>query len=452
MHPFKIMFNFNKQKDRRSRLLVANVAASFFIKAWSALVQLALVPLTLSCLGVYENGVWLTISSVLLWIDNLDIGLGNGLRNKLAICMAQDDMAKAREMVSSTFAMLIGIIIPVVCILIVVELLGDTYSFFNVDSHRVSNLTTVIMASTIMVGATFIFKFLGNFYMGLQLPAVSNLIGSLGSTLILVGTFVVYLMGSHSMLLIALVNTGAPLIVYLICYPVTFMGKYKALRPSLQFVNFGAAKELFSLGIRFFLLQIPGVVLFFTSNILIARLFTPDMVTSYQIAHRYFALTMTLFTIICVPYWTATTDAYERKDFAWINRANKTLNMIMLFILAIIAVMTVLSGFVYDIWIQGKAFIPFSITLISAIYQFIIIVSMRYSFVLNGIGALHLQLVFTIAASIIYIPLAVFVGKTTHNVNYLLLVMCIVHLPGLIVNYIQYNKIIKGKATGIWIK
>lgn len=445
-------FSFSKQKDGRSRLLAANVAASFLIKGWSALVQLTLVPLTLSCLGVYENGVWLTISSVLLWIDNLDIGLGNGLRNKLAVCMAQGETAKAREMVSSTFAMLIGIIVPTVCVLIVAELLSDTYSFFNVDPARIGNLTTVLVVSTILVGTTFVFKFLGNFYMGLQLPAVNNLMGSLGSTLILLGTFVVYLNGSHSMLLIALINTASPLIVYLICYPITFMGKYKALRPSLKFVSFDAARELFSLGFKFFLLQIPGVILFFTSNILISRLFTPDLVTPYQIAHRYFALTMTLFTIICVPYWTASTDAYARKDFSWIRQANKTMNMIMLLLLSIIVVMTILSGFAYDIWIQGQAYVPFSITLISAIYQFIILLSMRYSFVLNGFGVLHLQLILTITASVIYIPLAVFAGRMTHDINYLLLVMCFVNLPGLIVNYIQYHKIIKGKATGIWMK
>lgn len=436
----------------RTSLIKKNVLASFFIKAWSALVQLMLVPLTLSCLGVYENGVWLTISSVLLWIDNLDIGLGNGLRNNLAVCMAKGDTAKAREMVSSTFAMLIGIIVPVVCVLIVVEMLGDTYSFFNVDRLRVSHLTTVIVVSTLLVGTTFVFKFLGNFYMGLQLPAVNNLIGSLGSTLVLLGTLAVYLKGSHSMLLIALVNTGSPLIVYLIFYPVTFMGKYKSLRPSLKFVNFSAAKELFSLGFKFFLLQIPGVILFFTSNILISRLFTPDLVTPYQIAHRYFAVTMTLFTIICVPYWTATTDAYARKDFAWIRHANRTLNRIMLLLLAVIVLMTILSGFVYDIWIQGQAFVPFSITLISAVYQFIILLSMRYSYVLNGFGVLHLQLMLTITASVVYIPLAVFAGRTTHDINYLLLVMCLVNLPGLIVNYIQYHKIINGKAKGIWIK
>ena len=438
--------------NSRTTLIKKNVLASFFIKAWSALVQLALVPLTLSCLGVYENGVWLTISSVLLWIDNLDIGLGNGLRNKLAVCMAQNDTEKAREMVSSTLAMLAGIIVPVVCLLIAAELLGDTYSVFNVDRLRVDNMTTVIVVATLLVGATFVFKFLGNFYMGLQLPAVSNLMGSLGSTLMLLGTLVVYLMGSHSMLWIAVVNTASPLVVYLICYPITFMGRYKALRPRLKYVNLSAAKELFSLGIKFFLLQIPGVILFFTSNILISHLFTPEMVTPYQIAHRYFALTMTLFTIVCVPFWTATTDAYARKDYPWINHANKILNIIMLSLLALIILMTALSGFVYDVWIQGKAYVPFTVTLLSAVYQFIILLSMRYSYVLNGIGVLHLQLICTITAAIVFIPLAVYFGRLTHNINSLLVVMCAVNVPGLIVNYIQYHKIINGKATGIWIK
>ena len=451
------MNKINSVKDKllgnsgRTSLIKKNVLASFFIKAWTALVQLLLVPLTLSCLGVYENGVWLTIGSILLWIDNLDIGLGNGLRNKLAIYMARDDINKAREMVSSTFAMLVIIIIPSAILMIVGELFTDNYHLLNVDHSKVPQLDIILLVTTILVCMTFVFKFLGNFYMGLQLPAINNLIGCLGNTLILLGTFIVYKSGCHSMLLIALVNTGAPLLVYLICYPITFAGRYKMLSPSLKFVTVSAIRELFSLGIKFFLLQIPAIILFFTSNILISHLFSPSMVTPYQIAHRYFTVTMTLFTIICVPYWTATTDAYERKDFSWIKKANKTLNKIMLFILVIIAVMTILSESVYHIWIQEKAYIPFSITLISAVYQFVILLSMRYSFVLNGIGALHLQLVFTMVAAIMYLPLAIFVGKTTHNINDLLIVMCLVHLPG-IINYIQYHKIIKGQATGIWIK
>ena len=187
-------------KDPRSALLLKNVLASLAVKGWSVVVQLLLVPLTLACLGVYENGVWLTISSVLLWIDNLDVGLGNGLRNKLAVCLAENNIEKARQMVSSTIAMLTCIIVPVTIVLLIAECVGDVYAFLNVSPQRIGNLVTILLASTIMVCATFILKFLGNFYMGLQLPAINNAIVTGGNTLALIGTGLVYLSGRHSLL------------------------------------------------------------------------------------------------------------------------------------------------------------------------------------------------------------------------------------------------------------
>ena len=439
-------------KNKRSSLIKKNIIASFIIKGWSAMIQFLLVPLTLSCLGEYENGIWLTISSVLLWINNLDIGLGNGLRNKLAIYMARGNIEKAREMVSSTFAMLILIIIPVSAVLLLTEFYGDCYGMFNVESNTFNNLENVLYVTTVLVSSTFVFKFIGNFYMGLQLPAINNLLGATGSTLVLLGTYCAYITGHHSMLIIAFINTASPLLVYLICYPITFYGKYKILKPSIRYVKKSSVCELFSIGFKFFALQIPGVLLFLTSNIIISKLFTPALVTPYQIAYRYFVTTMTLFTIICVPYWTATTDAYEKKDFSWIKRANKTLDKFVTLLFLIIVVMIACSGFVYDIWIGQKSTVPFTMTVIAGIYQFLILYSMRYSFILNGIGALRLQLILTVTASVIYIPAAVIIGHITHDINYLLVVMCAVQVPGLVVNIIQYYKIVNQKAKGIWIK
>lgn len=114
--------------------------------------------------------------------------------------------------------------------------------------------------------------------------------------------------------------------------------------------------------------------------------------------------------------------------------------------------MIVSSGFVYGIWVGDKSIVPFTMTVIVGIYEFILICSTRYSFVLNGMGTLRLQLIFTIIAAIIYVPVAVFVSRLTGDINYLLLVMCVVNIPGLIVNKIQYNKIINGTASGIWKK
>ena len=163
-------------------------------------------------------------------------------------------------------------------------------------------------------------------------------------------------------------------------------------------------------------------------------------------------IALLLFTIICVPYWTATTDAYERKDFAWMRRSNRVLNIIIVTVFLFIAIMTLLSNIVYGIWIGDKAQVPFAITVLGGLYQFILIWSTRYSIILNGIGALRLQTICTVCAAVSFVPLAIFVGKSTNNINYLLLVMCAVNTPGLIINAIQYNKILRGKASGIWIK
>lgn len=438
--------------DKRSALIRKNILASFFIKGWVALVQFLMVPLTLHCLGAYENGIWLTISSMLLWVDNLDIGLGNGLRNRLAECLALNDMKGAKSVVSSTFFMLIVLFIPIIILVNVWIYCTDVYSFLNVSSSVVKNLSVLLHVAAILVCSTFVFKFIGNFYMALQLPAINNMLNAIGQTLALVGTLVVYYCGSHSLLYIALVNTLSPLLVYLASYPITFYIKYPHLRPSWRCVRVRSMCSLANMGIKFFVLQVAGIVLFMTTNILISRYLSPEMVTPYQIAYRYFWVIQLVLVIVCMPYWSATTDAYKRGDYAWINKANTSLNRIVMVLTAMAIIMIMASRYVYYIWIGNAQAVPFDMTCLVALYIMVLVVSMRYSYILNGFGALKIQLIATITAAVLFIPLALVVCKATHSLNGLLVVMSAVNLPGLVLNLVQYRKIVSGKAKGIWLE
>ncbi|MCF0194141.1 MAG: MATE family efflux transporter [Bacteroidaceae bacterium] len=437
--------------DSRTALVRKNILFSFLIKGWSALVVLLLVPLTLDCVGAYSNGVWLTISSMLMWIDNMDIGLGNGLRNRIAACMAGGRRDEAREAVSSTLAMLCIVIVPVCIILCALALSTDLYAFLNIDDRLSDSLPQVVAVSIVLVCATFVFKFVGNVYLGLQLQAVNNLLQTLGQTLVLVGTLVLWLSGSHSLLHIAIVNTAAPLLVWMLSYPVTFH-RHSYLRPRLSSVRLGMIRSLFTVGVEFFVIQIAGVVLFMSTNILISRLFSPEMVTPYQIAYRYFYIPLLAFIIFATPYWSATTDAFHRGDYDWLHRSARTLDRILLCLLAVVAFMTLVSGFVYSIWIGSRAEVPLGITLLMALYIAILIASLRYSFILNGLGALRLQLITTVSAAIIFVPLAVFVARLTGDVLWFVAVLCAVNLPGLLLNRLQCRKIIHHNASGIWIR
>ena len=436
-------------KSNRSTLLVKNVIASFFIRGWLAIVVLLMVPLTLKMLGVYTNGVWLTISGILVWIDMLDIGLGNGLRNTVAKNVALGDTENVRKAVSSTFFMLVVVIVPVLLLLCCFIHFVDMYAALGVDSHYITHLDVILTVAVSMCCGTFILKAVGNFYMGLQLPAVNNLIQCVGYTIALLLTSAAYFAGSHSLLVVILINTGSPLLVWLLCIPYTFGMRYPQYRPTFHHIDLKMVRSLCSAGVQFFTLQVCSVVLFTSTNIIISRVFSPAEVTPYQIAYRYFSIILTVFTTICIPFWNATTDAYTTGDFDWIRKTGKKLDLVVAGSLACLVPMVLVSGFVYEEWVGKSVHIPFDLSASMAAYIFILIVSLRYSYILNGINVLNIQLVFTVFAAVIFLPLALWACKTYGTVTSLVLVMCVVNIPGLMANRWKYRQIFKKKDSAI---
>ena len=106
-------------EDKRTLLIQKNILFSFIFKGISILVSLVIVPMTLNYLNPTQYGVWLTMSSIMIWINLFDIGLANGLRNKLTEALTNGDKGKARILVSTTFALL-TIIISILLFLFVV--------------------------------------------------------------------------------------------------------------------------------------------------------------------------------------------------------------------------------------------------------------------------------------------------------------------------------------------
>ena len=84
--------------------------------------------------------------------------------------------------------------------------------------------------------------------------------------------------------------------------------------------------------------------------------------------------------------------------------------------------------------------------------MFVIMYSLSYSNFLNGINMLTLQLLFTCGAALLFIPLTLLLTKSYYDVNSILIAMIIVTLPGMLVNRIQFNRIINHQAKGLWIK
>lgn len=437
-------------KDIRTALVKKNIAGSFLVKGWSCIVQLLLVPLTLQCLNQYEYGIWLTINSLLLWIDQFDIGLGNGLRNKLAEALALGERERARRLVSTTFLMLIMIMLPLTLTGIAVVSYVDCYKILNVNPSLLPNLSAIIATSLAFVGMTFVFKFIGNVYLGLQLPAISNMLVALGQTVSLILILALSWAGSHSLMAVAIAYTLSPLVVYVISYPITF-SRYGYLSPSFKLFSKTELRSLFTLGLKFFFVQMAGLVIFASSNILISNLLSPSQVTPYQISYRYFSVALMVFTIIANPLWSATTDAYSKGEWDWIERMMRNIRKVMLGFAVLLSMMAAAAPLVYKIWVGSEVEIPSSLTWITALYIAVIIYSTAYSNILYGIGKIRMITIVTVIEAIAYIPLAILLGKSI-GLSGIICALIIVNIFCAVTNRIQYKKLYTGTAKGIWDK
>ena len=192
-------------------------------------------------------------------------------------------------------------------------------------------------------------------------------------------------------------------------------------------------------------------MLFQTNNFIIAHVVNPASVTDFSISYKYFGILSIGFNILTLPFWSATTDAFYRKDYQWIQKTINLLNIA--FVLAILGgvVMWLCSPWIYKIWLHDM--IKPAHTIMGLVF-FYYILSMRcsiYCRVINGIGKIKLQFFFTLAEAILHIPLAYWLGKML-GVTGVLISMCLMTLINAIWEPVQVRKLLLNTATGIWNK
>ncbi len=307
----------------------------------------------------------------------------------------------------------------------------------------------ILIASIAIMGSTFIFKFIGNMYMGLQLPAVNNMLVVLGQTVSLAILYVISLFGKSDLMMVAVAFTAAPLCVYILVYPISFCGKYKFLAPSLKYFDKHSLRVLLSLGVKFFVIQISGLMLFMSSNVIISHVLNPAEVTPYQIAYRYFGIMSMLFAIIASPLWSATTDAYTIGDWKWINRMMRKMNYLLVGFLFVSVAMVAFASTFYYLWVGDKVDVSLQLSILMAVYTFGLVVSNCYSSILFGIGKIRLMMRMAVIEVIVFIPVQFYVCRE-FGVYGLVTVLILVTVITGCVNYLQFKKISTKMAKGIW--
>lgn len=443
----KSFFNTHARTSKANK----NVFFALLLKGTSIVSQLLLVPLTLDYLDKTQYGIWITLSSIMGWFSFFDIGIGNGLRNKLSEALAVGDEKLARIYISTSYAVVAATFFGLMIIFWIVNPFLNWQTILNVPPELSLELSKVVLFVFTCFCLQFILNLLGSIFFAKQLSAFGNSVGPIGNIFSIIIIFILTKTTAGSLYLVAATFSAVPVFVLLVLSILFFKGKFRSLIPSLTHVDLRHSRSLIGLGFQFLVIQIAALVLFTSSNMVLSHLFGPGSVSEYNVAYRYFTVIVMIQGIITTPYWSAITEAYFKNDFGWIRKTIRNLEWVSLVLIAITCVMLVVAGAVYDLWIGGKLEIAFSTSLMTCLFVIISVASRPYNTFLNGIGKVKLQLYSAVVSIIITVPLAIFFASTLRmGPAGVVLATVVTTLPTAVLWRIQYKKIINGTATGIW--
>ncbi len=438
----------------RSSLAKKNTLIMFFLKGAIILCNFLLVPITIKYIDTQNYGLWITIVSLVEWISYFDIGINNGLRNKLTESLANNDITLAQKYVSTAYFLLVLIFIPLMLLFLVINKYIDWAVFFNIKGSINNSLNIVIAIVFSFFCLKFILSTINIVLIAHQRPAEASFRQLCESILALICVFILTKTTKGSLVLLSLSMCLSSIVILSIFNFTLFNKRYKTIAPRLSSISIKILPSLLKMGVKFFIIQISWLIVFQTSNIIIQRYYGGDSVTYYDLTFKYFSVLSMIMSIIVTPIWSASTDAYTKGDYTWIKIIVKKLNIIFLFLLLFGLVMYAIYPFVFKLWVGSSVANNISKSLSISMLIFVLFKSygMIYCYILNGIGALSIQFYWCIVSPFIFLILCyLFIAILKFDICSIPIAITIADSGAFILGPIQFRMIFYRNKTKKWI-
>lgn len=315
---------FRSHSDRgheRYRRASITASASLIQKALTIVISFVSVPLTVHYLGPERYGVWLTISSLLVWMSMTDFGLaGNALVNVLSQAHGNDDQRTAQEYASSAIWALSAV--------------AGIFAIAAIASFRFISWSAVFKVSTVpsheltlACGLTLVFFIIGlplsaqySIYSAYQDGFLWNMWAIAGNVTALMALVIVTRFhGGLPQLVLALSGSRTVLACVNVYY--MFFRRYPWLLPVPSAVRWHYVRRLFKLGAKYFVTQLGTLGIYQSQPMIITQFLGPAKVMVFVIAQKVVTLPIDLIWMATAPFVPAFGEAKARNDWKWIKGA-----------------------------------------------------------------------------------------------------------------------------------
>ncbi len=392
--------------NTRDKIIYKNTILNYIGRIVYYIISFITVPLALTYMGKERFGIYQIILTFLSWASIANLGVGNGLRNKISEFIGNNREGELRGIIGSAFyiALIIGLILLIV--------VGSFIWFVFEPEWIISNTSISYYEIKLTFLVSFIF-FCINLVFSLFSSIAYGIHKSYLTTIVQVVQYAIYC----SLLYIFIKTNQKSFLVYVsIIYgvstifsqivPLFTIVKNKFLWPPDFSSHKTYSKELLNMSLGFFVLQLSSIVLFSSDNIILSKLLGPEEVTEYNIAYKLYFLIITFFSIILIQVWNSTTDALAKKDFDWIKKTVKKLHFILIPIFLGTIIISIFLNDIIFIWIGETFNFSLNFRIIFAVYVLFHCSNAIFVNILNGIGRLRIQTISYIFAAILNFILA----------------------------------------------
>lgn len=429
--------------DIRLNILIKQFSSSFILKIIAMGLGYISIPLFLKYLGDKDYGIWMTIFSIVSWINTFDLGIGNGLKNKLAENYSKKNFQEMKEYIITGYISLSFLAL----IFWIIGCLGIYFFNFskvlNIYYYSENYLKLLFFITYSLTLINFVVKIYNELYLAVHNSYISNLCTLLFQILFILGLVILNKMNRISLLSIVFIYPGFTLILGVI-FTIIFFKKYKNIKPKLKDFRKEKVKLVNGLGLYFFLIQISMLVIMTTDNMIIMKYLGAKEVATYSIVSRLFQTILIIEALISVPMWPLFIDAYVKNDKKWIIKIYKKLNL--LFLLAILGtgILIIITPIILKLWIGEKLVIPRYLVVLWGIFIVNRIWGDIYCIFINATNKIKLQMWLLILGAVINIPLSIYLLEYLNlGSSGVILATNISLLPISIILPIQVYKIVK---------
>lgn len=317
-YPHTIKDELRRRSIDRYRRIVLTAGTSLIAKAIPLLSTIALLPLSYWYLGAERYGLWVTITSFVLFLGFADLGIGNGLTVRIAHSDGAGNQ-EAAKLVSAAFYFLLPLSILLLVASVWFAQSFDIAALYGVRSPLASSeagpATLFLLACTF---AAMPLSVVLRVETGFQQGFVADLWNAAGNLLGLVGVvLVIHYRGGLPAMVLAM--GGIPQLVTACNWFVQFFFVRPNLRPRLHLFHTRVALSLLAMGGLFVVQQCFGLIYYVSDSLVIARTMGLTEVARYAVIQRLFSVGFVTQYLV-LPLWPAVSEALARRDFGWASR------------------------------------------------------------------------------------------------------------------------------------